>query len=84
MTPASVASTRWLSTLLDRLLDGDPAVRRLLGDDPFDGRTPTAVRVRRIRYRFSTPTERRAAGVWWVRQPAREEPPHRRPLTANR
>jgi hypothetical protein len=84
MTPAPVASTRWLSTLLDRLLDGDPAVRRLLGDDPFDGRAPTAVRVRRFRYRFSTPTERRAAGVWWVRQPAGEEPPRRRPLTADR
>jgi hypothetical protein len=74
MSPAPLATNRWLATLVDRLLDGDPGVRRLLGRDPFEGRAPVAVRVRRYRYRFSSPEERRATGAWWVRQLVGEEP----------
>jgi hypothetical protein len=81
MSPAPLATNPWLSRLLDHLLDGDPAVRRLLRDDPFEGRAPTAVRVRRYRYRFTSPTERRATGAWWSRQLAGEEPPRRRHAT---
>jgi hypothetical protein len=56
----------WLRALVAALARGDPAIRRLLRHDPFDGRAPGAVRVRRERYRFSTPHERRATGDWWV------------------
>jgi hypothetical protein len=78
MRPAPVASVRWLATLLDRLLDGDADVRRLLAQDPFAGRPLTAVRVRRYRYRFSTPAERRSTGQWWIRELTGEEPPRLR------
>lgn len=70
MSPAPSRRDDWLLALLDRLLAGDPGVRRLLRHDPFDGRAPTAVRVRRFRYRFTTRAERRATGDWWHRDPA--------------
>jgi hypothetical protein len=60
----------WLGRLLDALRRGDPGIRRLVRYDPFDGRAPAAVRVRRERYRFSTPAERRATGDRWVVSPA--------------
>lgn len=57
----------WLLALLDGLLAGDEQLRRLVRVDPFDGTPPRWVRVRRYRYRFSTPEERRQSGNWWVR-----------------
>jgi hypothetical protein len=59
----------WFRRLLDALATGDPLVRRLLRDDPFDGRAPAALRVRRERYRYTTPAERRDTGDRWVREP---------------
>jgi hypothetical protein len=58
----------WLLVLLDRLLAGDPLVRRLVRVDPFAGRAPRWVRVVRYRYRYTTPAERRATGDWWARE----------------
>jgi hypothetical protein len=60
---------RWLGGLVARLLDADPATLRLLRRAPFD-KPPRYVRVRRLRYRFTTPAERRETGAWWVRTPA--------------
>ena len=57
---------RWFVALLERLADGDPGVRRLLASDPFEGREPTALRVRYCRYRFARREERRASGERWV------------------
>lgn len=57
----------WLVPLLERLLRADPDTRRLLGHDPFDDDPPRWVRARVYRYRFTTRTERRATGAWWVR-----------------
>jgi hypothetical protein len=57
----------WLRRLLQRLLDADPGVLRLLRHAPLGERPPTAVRVLRYRYRFATPAERRERGTWWVR-----------------
>jgi hypothetical protein len=79
MSPAPTATDRWVSTLLDRLLEADPALLRLLDHAPFADRPPTAIRVVRYRYRFSTLTERRASGVWWIRDRVGEEVPRRRP-----
>jgi hypothetical protein len=59
---------RWLLPLLDQLLAGEPGIRRLLRVDPFDGQAPRWVRVRRFRYRYTTPEERRRTGDWWVRR----------------
>ena len=67
MSPA--AAHPWLLTLAVRLLEGDPATRRLLGrPDPFGDRPPAAVRARLYRYRFTTPAERRHSGAWWSRE----------------
>ena len=56
----------WFVALLEKLHDGDPAVRRLLRRDPFDGAAPTGLRVRYAQYRFATRAERRESGAWWV------------------
>lgn len=66
------ADDGWLRALLLRLLEGDRRVLALLRSDPFAGRPPLWIRARLFHYRFSTPAERRASGVWWVRTPARE------------
>ncbi|MEO2098258.1 MAG: lipase maturation factor family protein [Brachybacterium sp.] len=56
----------WFVALLERLADGDPGVRRLLARDPFDGRAPTALRVRYSLYRFARREERSGGGARWV------------------
>ncbi|HJF48785.1 MAG TPA: lipase maturation factor family protein, partial [Brachybacterium paraconglomeratum] len=56
----------WFVALLERLADGDPGVRRLLARDPFDGRAPTALRVRYCLYRYARREERRDGGARWV------------------
>ncbi|WP_275001587.1 lipase maturation factor family protein [Promicromonospora iranensis] len=61
-------SARWFTVFLRRLLEADPAVLRLLGHDPFDGRPPRAVRAVLHHYRYTTPEERRRTGDWWVRE----------------
>jgi hypothetical protein len=59
----------WMATLVTRLLEHDPATRKLLGrPDPFPDHPPTLVRARRYRYRFTTPAERRQTGAWWSRE----------------
>lgn len=69
--PLSPAYGRgWFDELLDRLAARDPAVTSLLRRDPFaDGDPPGAVRARLVRYRFTTPGERRETGAWWHREP---------------
>ncbi|QLD90275.1 lipase maturation factor family protein [Natronomonas salina] len=58
----------WFSRLLEKLLEGDEAVRSLLKDDPFPEEPPTHVRAVRYRYRYTTPEERRETGRWWHRE----------------
>ncbi|MDN3482844.1 lipase maturation factor family protein [Arthrobacter sp. APC 3897] len=60
----------WFPVLLQKLLDGDRRTLALLRTDPFAGTPPRWVRARVYRYRFSTAAERRADGVWWVREQA--------------
>jgi hypothetical protein len=67
MSAAPTAQHRWFSVLLRRLVEGDPLIRRLVRRDPFDGEAPTAVRVRRYRYRFTPRAQRREDGTWWSR-----------------
>ena len=62
--------TRWFEVFLARLLQGDRATLRLLAGNPFPDGPPRFVRARVFRYRFSTPAERRAGHVWWVRTEA--------------
>ncbi|GGL51152.1 lipase maturation factor family protein [Halocalculus aciditolerans] len=60
---------RWLTPFLDRLLDGDERVHRLLRDTPFPADDPPEqIRIIRYRYRFTTPEERAETGDWWRRE----------------
>lgn len=57
----------WFRRLLDKILDGDPAIRKLLRDDPFDGQPPVFIRVKIYEYRYATAAERRETGQFWWR-----------------
>lgn len=57
----------WFVALLEKLRDGDPAIRRLLRLDPFDGQPPARLRVRLFEYRYTTAQEKRETGHWWAR-----------------
>ena len=59
--------SRWFEMFLARLLQGDRATLRMLAHNPFADQPPRYVRARVFLYRFSTPAERRAEHVWWVR-----------------
>ena len=58
----------WFRRLLDKLLDGDPQIRKLLRTDPFDGEAPVLIRVKIFKYRYATRAERRETGQWWWRE----------------
>src|SRR5919198_4580787 len=58
----------WFVRFLGRLLMNDPLVVGLIRRNPFPDEPPAVIRARLYRYRYSTWTERRASGVWWVRE----------------
>jgi len=58
----------WFSAFLRRLLEGEPAVRRLLARDPFAPGHPRLVRALLYDYRFTTIGEMRRTGAWWSRR----------------
>jgi hypothetical protein len=60
------ADSDWLPSLERHLLLGTPAVLALFDGDPFAGRRPAAVRIRRADYRFAPWSQR---GVWWAAVP---------------
>ena len=62
----------WFRTLAHRLLEGDQHISRLLRHDPFAGKPPSFVRALVYRYRFTTRTELKQTGDWWVREPVGE------------
>lgn len=57
----------WFTPLLIKLLQADPKILKLIRHDPFDGKPPKYVRARMFRYRFATRAERKATGLWWMR-----------------
>lgn len=56
----------WLEALARRILDGEPAVMRLLGPNPLAA-PPRIVRLGYYDYRFTTTAERAQSGAWWAR-----------------
>jgi hypothetical protein len=56
-----------LPFLTQRLFERSGDVLALFANDPLRGKTPTLLRARRARYRFTTPNERARSGDWWVR-----------------
>ena len=60
-------SAHWLGSLMQRLLEGSPAVLGLLEENPFPGQPPRYIRLVYYRYRFTTPAVKRDTGAWWRR-----------------
>lgn len=61
----------WLPKLLDKLLEGDRAVLKLLKHNPFSEKPPVQIKADLYLYRFTSPEERKP-GLWWHRQWVRE------------
>jgi hypothetical protein len=62
---SDASSEPWLAALVDKLLDGDPGVRKLLAPGPFEDHPPRFIRGELYLYRFT-----RAGGTgdaWWQR-----------------
>ncbi len=66
--PMSPVFLDWLERFLDRLVAGSPPVTGLLAQPPFGDQPPRQLRVSAYRYRFASPRERAASGVWWTRE----------------
>ena len=62
----------WFVRFLERLLENDRPTLGLLRRNPFPDQPPIWVRATLYRYRFSTWTELRSTGAWWVRRPMTE------------
>ena len=58
----------WFATFLQRLLEGEPAVKELLGRNPFEKTPPRFVRADLYDYRMTSFEARRATGKWWTRE----------------
>ena len=57
----------WLSNLMIRILQGEPAALDLLGVNPFTEKPPRFLRAALFQYKFSTPEEKASSGNWWER-----------------
>ena len=63
----------WFGTMVERLLENDPATLRLLRRSPFPpDEPPRHVRARLFRYRYTTWRELRETGACWERTYVRE------------
>jgi hypothetical protein len=58
----------WFFTMLAKLLQADRGTLSLLGTNPFPDRPPRYIRAQYYLYKFTTPEEHRASGLWWNRQ----------------
>ena len=65
----TASENSWFSMFMQRLLENSPRVTALLGSNPFPRKPPLFVRALLYDYRYSSPEEKKATGVWWVRQP---------------
>ena len=57
----------WLGNLAARILEGNPATARLMGDAEIAANPPKYIRLAYYEYQFSTPAEKRQTGAWWFR-----------------
>lgn len=60
----------WLSSFIQKLFTGNPAVNALIEENPFPGSVPTFFRVRFYYYNFSSGITKSETGEWWMREPA--------------
>lgn len=61
-------NARWYLHFMTRLLEGQPEVLQLLGDNPFPQGPPAFIRSSLWAYTFTTPEERSDTGNIWNRQ----------------
>ncbi len=59
---------RWFLRFAQKLLEGEPGVLGLMGQNPFPERAPALVRARLYRYSFTDPKTKRETGAWWTRR----------------
>lgn len=64
-------SNPWLFALARRLLEGEPAVLKLLASSPYPAAPPRAIRLRVEDRWFTDVAARRASGAWWQGRNAR-------------
>jgi hypothetical protein len=69
--PLGSVHEEWFYAFLGKLLRADAPTLRLLRVDPFGGERPRWVRVSMYLYRFSTGAEKKATGLWWMRERVR-------------
>lgn len=60
----------WMTALILKLLENDPAALALFRENPFPEAPPERIRARLYLYEFTTPAERRETGHWWKRRDA--------------
>jgi hypothetical protein len=58
----------WFEPFVEKLLEGDRRVMKLLGPDPFGGEPVRWVRARLFRYNFTGWSELRKKREWWRRE----------------
>jgi hypothetical protein len=58
----------WFQRFCQRLLEGSPAVLRLLARDPFEGKAPRLIRSTLYQYRFAGAAAHFRSGIWWTRE----------------
>jgi hypothetical protein len=61
---SSAGGNRWVERVLQRLLEGSPAVLALFESNPFGDHAPKYVRAQLYEYRFSSAD---AELAWWMR-----------------
>jgi predicted DCC family thiol-disulfide oxidoreductase YuxK len=76
------SSSPWIVPFVDRLLEGSPAVLRLLEHNPFPDHPPQYIRAVLYDYHFTSRATHRITGAWWRRraiglyyQTSRRSPP---------
>jgi hypothetical protein len=65
----------WFQRFCERLLEGSPAVERLLAAPPFSGKPPRFLRAVLYQYRYVDRRTGGKTGAWWVRDRIREYSP---------
>jgi len=65
----TVEDNPWFVNFSVRLLQGSPAVLRLLRHNPFSNAPPKYIRASLYEYHFTTASEREKSGHWWRREP---------------
>jgi hypothetical protein len=67
--PLGSSYQAWFLGFVEKLLEGDPQVRKLLRKAPFAGQAPRYVRATLYQYAFTSARERQETGAWWKREP---------------